>query len=47
VKEKYSLTDAQIKVMQDKGIPSNQMAMIAQLAQSSGKTIENGLGRDC
>lgn len=43
VKEKYSLTDEQMKAMQDKGIPPNQMAMIAELAKQSGKTTDQVL----
>lgn len=39
VKEKYALTDEQIKAMQDKGIQPNQMAMIAELSKSSGKSL--------
>lgn len=43
VKEKYSLTDEQMKAMQDKGIPPNQMAMIAEMAKASGKTTDQVL----
>jgi hypothetical protein len=40
VKEKYALTDAQVKTMQDKGVNSNQMAIIAQFSKTSGKSID-------
>lgn len=40
LKEKYSLTDEQIKTMQDKGLNKPHMAFTAQLAKSSGKSID-------
>jgi hypothetical protein len=43
LKDKYSLTDAQIQTMKDKGISSPQMAMVAGLAAKSGKTIDEVL----
>ncbi len=43
VKTKYNLTDEQIKTMQDKGLTNPQLAMAAQLAQSSGKTLDEVL----
>jgi len=43
LKEKYSLTDEQIKAMQDKGLTNPQMAMAAQLSQTSGKPLDDVL----
>lgn len=40
VQEKYKLTDEQMKQMEDAGIKGPHLAMTAQLAASSGKTIE-------
>ena len=40
LKEKYNLTDEQIKTMQDKGLNKPHMAFTAQLAKSSGKSID-------
>lgn len=43
LKEKYALTDEQIKKLKDSGISFPQMAMASQLAKSSGKTIDEVL----
>ncbi|HEX4926326.1 MAG TPA: hypothetical protein VFV50_19685, partial [Bdellovibrionales bacterium] len=43
LKEKYQLTDEQIKSMQDQGLAAPHMAMTAQLAQSSGKPLDEVL----
>jgi hypothetical protein len=43
LKEKYSLTDEQVKQMQDQGLTNPQLAMAAQLAQTSGKPLEDVL----
>jgi hypothetical protein len=40
LKTKYSLTDEQVKAMQDKGLNNPQMAIVSQLATSSGKSID-------
>lgn len=40
LKEKYSLTDEQLKTMHDKGMNNQQITIAAQLSKSSGKTIE-------
>jgi len=40
VKTKYELTDEQIAAMRAKGLNDPQMAFTAQLAKSSGKTID-------
>ena len=40
LKEKYALTDEQIKAMHDSGISYPQLAMVAQLSKSSQKPIE-------
>ena len=40
LKERYALTDEQIKAMQDKGLKANQIAVVSQLAKSSGKSVE-------
>ena len=43
LKEKYALTDEQIKAMHDSGISYPQLAMVAQLSKSSQKPIEEVL----
>ena len=40
VQSKYKLTDAQMKAMGDAGVKGPQLAMTAQLAASSGKSID-------
>lgn len=40
IKEKYSLSDDQLKVMHDKGMNDQQITIAAQLSKDSGKTIE-------
>ncbi|MCM2281666.1 MAG: hypothetical protein NDI61_07450 [Bdellovibrionaceae bacterium] len=41
LKEKYQLTDDQVKKMTDAGMNRPHMVMTSQLAQSSGKTIDD------
>ncbi|WP_413289339.1 hypothetical protein [Bdellovibrio sp. HCB337] len=43
LKEKYALTDEQIKTLHDSGISYPQLAMVAQLAKSSQKPLEDVL----
>lgn len=43
LKEEYHLSDEQIVKMKDSGIANPQMAMIARLAEKSGKTIDEVL----
>lgn len=43
LKKTYSLTDEQIKTLKDSGLSSPQMAMVAQLAKSSEKPLEEVL----
>jgi hypothetical protein len=43
LKEKYTLTDEQVTKMQDAGLTRPQMAMAAQLAQTSGKPLDDVL----
>lgn len=43
LQKKYSLTDAQMKTLSDSKLAEPQTAMVAQLAKSSGKSIEEVL----
>jgi hypothetical protein len=43
LKTKYTLTDEQIKSMQDQGMNNQQMTMAAQLSKSSEKPLEDVL----
>lgn len=43
LKEKYSLTDEQIKTLKDSGISYPQMAMASQLSKTSQKPLEDVL----
>lgn len=40
LKERYNLTDAQLKSLSDRGMNDAQITMTAQLAKSSGKSID-------
>lgn len=43
LKKTYNLTDEQLKSLHDSGLSSPQLAMVAQLAKSSNKTIDEVL----
>ncbi|MGZ3771152.1 MAG: hypothetical protein ACXVCP_15845 [Bdellovibrio sp.] len=41
LKEKYNLTDEQVKKLQDSKLPEPQLAIVAALAKESGKSIDD------
>jgi hypothetical protein len=43
LQKKYNLTDAQVKSLSDSKLPESEQAKIAQLAKSSGKTVDEVL----
>jgi hypothetical protein len=43
LQRKYSLTDAQMQTLNDSKLPDSQKAQVAQLAKSSGKSIDEVL----
>lgn len=43
LQKKYNLTDAQVQTLNDSKLPDSQKAQVAQLAKSSGKSIEEVL----
>lgn len=43
LQKKYSLTDAQMQTLNDSKLPDSQKAQVAQLAKSSGKSIDEVL----
>jgi hypothetical protein len=43
MQKKYNLTDAQVKALADSKLPESEQVKVAQLAKSSGKTIDEVL----